>query len=133
MYINKLNMKSFTIIILLFFALSCKKKEPVVDYDGLEACGVSDPIHNLKWLHAEFELLEGGPEMNGIVLYTYEGREVIEVQNSVSSSINIHQYYCDGTKLDLENPDNFKKFKSERVEIGMLYGTKIWKTATRPK
>ena len=71
--------------------------------------------------------------MNGIVLYTYEGREVIEVQNSLFSSTNQHQYYCDGTKLDLNDPDNFKKFKSERVEIGMLYGTKFWKTATRPK
>lgn len=120
----KIDMKAFTTLILLFFAISCKKAS--VEREVLEVCGVSDPIVNLEWLNSEFEELEGGPEINGIVLYTYGGKDVIEVQNSVFSSTNQHQYYCDGTKLDLNDPDAFNKFKRERVETRLLYGTKIW-------
>jgi len=117
-------MKTAVIFSLLFFAIACKKES--VNQESIEVCGVSDPIHNLAWLNAKFKNLEGGSDLNGLVLYTYEGKEVIEIQSAVYSSTNVHQYYCDGTALDLSDGDAFYKFKSERIEIGLLYGTKIW-------
>lgn len=68
----------------------------------------------------------GGPDINGILLYKYNEQYVVEIQGSVFSSTNIHQYYCTGTKLDLINPDDFLKFIKLRREIKVLYGTKIW-------
>ncbi len=63
------------------------------------------------------------PEM---VLYEYQNREVIEVQSLLFSSTNIHQYYCDGAKLALEDPEKFAAFKKDRKFITMLYGTNLW-------
>ena len=91
------------------------------------ACGVKDPIRNLSWLNAEFKLLIGGATINGIILYKYDGNEVIEIQNSQFSSTNQHQYFCDGNKLNLDDASDFNKFKQERKLIDVLYGTNIWK------
>src|SRR5690606_14500678 len=114
-------------IVLLFFLCVTACKKEMLHEEAVEVCGVSDPIHNLEWLNAEYELLVGGPEMNGVILYQYEGRDVIEIQSSVFSSFNGHQYYCDGTKLELDGNEAFEKFLRERVLVSVLYGTDIWK------
>lgn len=115
---------------LLVFAIIvsiCSCSESKVDRtDGLEVCGSKDPIHNLDWLNKEYKQLEGGESVNTIVLYKYNGRDVIEVQNPLFSSTNIHQYYCNGERLELEDAVKFEDFKKNRVEVKILYGTKIW-------
>lgn len=123
-------MRKFTRLICLLLIVSagsCKKKAVVDENKDLTACGVKNPIQNLSWLNAKFKSLAGGSNMNGIVLYRLNGSEVIEIQGSVFSSTNQHQYYCDGTKLNLDEPSAFNEFKKERKLIGVLYGTNIWK------
>ncbi|WP_138991059.1 hypothetical protein [Larkinella sp. C7] len=122
-------MKKYTgYLFLLVFLTACDKDaEPEKDASRqLVVCGVSDPINNLKWLNDQFKLFQGGPLINGIVLYRYKGRKVIEVQNGYASSTNQHQYYCDGEKLNLDHPETFTQFKKDREEIAVLYGTNLW-------
>lgn len=116
---------SVFLLAVLFWATNCKKDEPSAEANLV--CGVTDPVRNLKWLNDEFRDFSGGPESNAIVLYEYEGKQVIEVQNSLYSSTNMHQYTCDGLKLDLQAPQAFTDFVAERKEIKVLYGTKIWR------
>ncbi|ATP55725.1 hypothetical protein CPT03_04215 [Pedobacter ginsengisoli] len=124
----KLLIKTTCYLLILTFHFGCKKNTPKENYDkNTTACGVKDPIQNLPWLNAEFKLLAGGPTVNGIILYKYEGNEVIEIQNSLFSSTNQHQYLCDGTKLNIGETPAFTKFKEERKLIVVLYGTNIWK------
>ncbi len=77
-------------------------------------------------INAEYSAMAGSPTINGIVLYNYEGKDIIEVQNGLFSSTNQHQHFCDGTKLNLNDFATFKKYKEERKEIAILFGTKMW-------
>ena len=106
-------------VTILFF--SCKNENET----DMLICGVKDPIKDLPWLNKEFKSLIGGPEINAIVLYIYNNNYVIEIQGSLFSSQNLHQYNCDGTKIYLEGLD-FKKFLEVRKEVKVLFGTKIW-------
>ncbi len=90
-------------------------------------CGVSDPVNNLKWLNNQFKQFVGGPTLNGIVVYEYDNKTVIEVQNSLFSSLNQHQYFCDGTKLNLNAPNAYTEYTQKRKEVMVLYGTNMWK------
>lgn len=123
-------MKALIKIIFLIFPFSfiaCKDDSISNNQsENLFVCGIKDPLDNVKWLKNEFEKLEGGPEVNGIVLYKYEGKEVIEVQGSLFSSTNQHQYYCNGDRLDLNDPDVFDQYTKKRTLVGVLYGTKLW-------
>ena len=116
--------RSLFLLSVLFIASHCKKDDPIDEKSS--ACGVRDPVKNLKWLNDQFRSFVGGPEINGIVLYNYNGNEVIEVQNSLSSSTNMHQYTCNGVKLQLEDPEAFKDYRAKRTEVKVLYGTKLW-------
>jgi hypothetical protein len=118
---------------------SCEKDVATTlnnDPNTLLVCGTKDPLNNLKWLSDEMRLRnfsseEAKMKLNGVVLFDYKGNQVIEVQCSVCSSTNIHQYYCDGTKLDFvstdENVKRYNDYVLNRKEIKILYGTKIWK------
>lgn len=108
--------------IILFMLGACQKGETLND----TVCGVKDPLTNISWLNEEFKKMEGGPQVNGIILYLYNSKEVIEIQSAVFSSTNQHQYHCDGSKLNLDDPNDFNKYRSERVKVRILYGTKIW-------
>lgn len=90
-------------------------------------CGIKDPVNNIKWLNDQFKQFMGGPTLNGIVVYEYDGKTVIEVQNSLASSLNQHQYYCDGTKLNLNAPNAYDEYTQKRKEVMVLYGTNMWK------
>jgi hypothetical protein len=61
-----------------------------------------------------------------VVLYSYQNRDVLELQGSIFSSTNIHQYYCDGEKLNLLDPVDYDDYKQSRIEKSVLYGTKVW-------
>lgn len=119
-------MKSIKIslIIIICFLASCKKKAPEI----ISVCGVQHPLEELTWLKNEYKKLVGGKEINAIVLYDFEGKQVIEIQGSTFSSTNQHQYYCNGDKLDLDEPSKFNAFIKNRIERSVLYGTKIWQT-----
>lgn len=108
--------------------ISCKK-EKIAKEDNNENLiyGVNDPVKDLKWLNDEFKQFKAGPKVDGIVLYKYNDQYVIEVQNSLFSSTNTHQYYCNGTKLDLENPEKFMDFRENSTVIKVLYGINLWK------
>ena len=94
-------------------------------------CGTKDPLNDLKWLSDEMKLRgyywEYGEKLNGVVLFEYKGSQIIEVQCGLCSSTNIHQHYCDGTKLDFTNSDNFREYRTNRKKVKVLYGTEIWK------
>ncbi|MCF0055053.1 hypothetical protein [Dyadobacter sp. CY356] len=117
---------AFFLILVLFVLTNCKSEDPVEEPEKDVVCGVSDPVNNLRWLNKLYKEFYGGPLINGIVLYQYNDSQVIEVQSGVSSSTNIHQYFCDGVKLDLLDPVKFKEFRDNRIEIKVLYGTKLW-------
>ena len=113
--------------------LSCKKDIDMTldnDPNPILVCGTKDPLNDLKWLSDEMKLFgyygEYGKKMNGVVLFEYKSDKVIEIQCSVCSSTNIHQYFCDGTKLNLLKPNDFNDYLKNRKEIKVLYGTKIW-------
>jgi hypothetical protein len=134
-------MKKKSILLLIISTLitaflSCKKDIAVAETldnapNTLTVCGTTNPLNDLKWLSDEMKILTGGSKMNGIVLFEYKGNQVIEVQCSVCSSLNIHQYYCDGTKLDfVSSNENYKQYNDyvlNRKKIKILYGTEIWK------
>ena len=128
--------KTFLLLItsmLITTLLSCKKDIATTldkDPDPILVCNVKDPINDLKWLYDEMKLwnfdLEKAKIANGVILFEYKGNKIIEVQGSTYSSTNIHQHYCDGTKLDFANPDNFRDYRTNRKKIKILYGTEIW-------
>jgi hypothetical protein len=89
-------------------------------------CGVINPLEDLSWLNQKLENIKEDP-LSGIILYRYNSRQVIEVQSSLMSSTNISQYYCDGTKLNFEDPVVYQDFLKNRVEIKILYGIDLWK------
>jgi len=102
---------------------SCATEEPVDEQ--FSACGTSDALSELPWLKEQFELVKNTPE-SGIILYQYNSREVIEVQSSLMSSTNQSQYYCDGTKLNFDDPEVFQDFLTERAKVKILYGVDLW-------
>lgn len=44
----------------------------------------------------------GGAELSDIVSYSYQGKEIIEIKQSVSSMYNGHIYNCDGTQITFD-------------------------------
>ncbi|MEA5426055.1 hypothetical protein [Arcicella lustrica] len=125
--------KSFLILIAgVFLSVfsSCKKEvNPTLDTDIL-VCGTKDPINDLNWLADEMKFREfyriNSEKINGVVLYGYKGDNVIEIQCSLCSSTNIHQYKCDGTKIDFTNSNNYNDYLKNRTKVKVLYGTEIW-------
>ncbi len=118
--------------------LSCKKDIATTldnNPDPVLVCNTKDPLNDLKWLSDEMKLhgyyWENGEKLNGVILFEYKGSKVIEVQCGLCSSTNIHQHYCDGTKLDFvstdENVKQFKDYRANRKKIKILYGTEIWR------
>ena len=98
---------------------SCSIEEPIDDQHS--ACGTSDALDELPWLKEQFELIKTTLE-SGIILYQYNSREVIEIQSSLMSSTNQSQYYCDGTKLNFDDPEVFQNFLMNRIEVKILHG-----------
>ena len=118
--------------------LSCEKDINTTlseDPNTMIVCGTKDPLNDLKWLSDEMKLwnfnLEKAKTANGVILFEYKGNRIIEVQCSLYSSTNIHQYYCDGTQLDfVSTSEKYKEYNDyvlNRKEIKILYGTKIWR------
>ena len=116
--------RSLLPIVIILVATNCKNEDPADEANVV--CGTSKPIEDLPWLNKKVKEFNGGEETNAVVLYRFDGTQVIEVQNSVFSSTNQHQYFCNGEKLDLDDANRFKEFKDNRVEVKVLYGTKIW-------
>ena len=111
---------------------ACKKdtEDPLNGSSNLEVCGIKDPVNNLKWLSDKMKVYTFGDnadKLNGVVLFEYKGENVIEIQCSICSSTNIHQYKCDGTLYDFSNSNNFQDYVKNRKKIDVLYGTEIWK------
>lgn len=101
-------------MLLFFLFFSCKKP----NNEEIAACGVENPIENLSWLNQKYKLFTGGPELNSVVLYEYNGASVIQINQSVSSKM-LDLYSCDGIQLMINADDYIAK----RKKIGMLYGT----------
>ena len=116
--------KSLFLMALVIVIFNCKNNDLTDEADLI--CGTADPIEDLPWLNKQFKEFSGGRESNAIVLYKFNEKQVIEVQNSLFSSTNQHQYFCNGEKLDLNDANKFKEFKDNRQEIKVIYGTKLW-------
>jgi hypothetical protein len=135
-----MNMKTtlfpLTISIILLIVSSCSIEESAIpDNPNVDlVCGTKNPLTDLSWLSDKLKIvLTGSPheeKTNGVVLFEYNGKSVIEIQSYLSSSLNMHQYYCDGTKLDFGSLTTYKeyeKYLSTRKKVKVLYGTEIWK------
>ncbi|MEA5403080.1 hypothetical protein VB776_09150 [Arcicella sp. DC2W] len=128
--------KSFLLLltgIFLSVFSSCKKDAdttPDNNLTSLLVCGTKDPINDLNWLSDEMKFREfyriNSEKINGVVLYDYKGDNVIEIQCSLCSSTNIHQYKCDGTKINFTNSNNYNDYLKNRTKVKVLYGTEIW-------
>lgn len=110
-------------LIACFCLGSCGTEEPVDEQ--LFACGTSNALSELPWLKEQFELIKN-TLFSGIILYQYNSREVIEIQSSLMSSTNQSQYFCDGTKLDFDDPSVYQDFLAHRVEVKILFGFNLW-------
>ncbi|MDI9863430.1 hypothetical protein QM480_03780 [Flectobacillus sp. DC10W] len=124
------------LLIMTYSSLSllsaCKKdiEDPLNGSSNVEVCGIKDPVNNLKWLSDKMKVYAVGDnadKLNGVVLFEYKGENVLEIQCSICSSTNIHQYKCDGTLYDFSNSNNFQDYVKNRKKIDVLYGTEIWK------
>lgn len=124
------------LLIMTYSSLSllsaCKKdiEDPLNGSSNVEVCGIKDPVNNLKWLSDKMKVYAVGDnadKLNGVVLFEYKGENVLEIQCSICSSTNIHQYKCDGTSYDFTNSNNFQDYVKNRKKIDVLYGTEIWK------
>lgn len=120
-------MKRITLYLIMAWGLASCTEEYASSIEASSLiCGKKDPINELEWLKEEMSLFVGGPEINAVVLYSYQNKDVLELQGSVFNSTNMHQYYCDGEKLNLEDPVHFNDYKQRRIEKAVLYGTKVW-------
>lgn len=117
-------LKAPLLFVLLMLFNSCKNDDPANEENMV--CGTAKPVEELPWLNKKFKAFYGGKESNAIVLYQYDGQQVIEIQNAIFSSTNQHQYLCNGDKLDFNDANKYKDFVDNRQEIKILYGTKIW-------
>lgn len=114
------------IIPVLFLCLIAGCKKNKVSYDkNAVACGITNPLENLSWLKSEFRDIAGYPEINGIVLYEFNGREVIEIYKSYYSSLNGRQYYCDGKQVQFDAQKDFQDYIQNRKKISILFGQKF--------
>jgi len=126
---NNYKINLFVSLITIIGCVGCSLLEENVENEKSMICGVSDPINELSWLNDQFNSIKNIPE-SGIILYRYNGKEVIEIQSSLMSSTNLSQYYCDGTKLQFDTPETYKNdykiFLSDRIMIKVLYGEDLW-------
>ncbi|MFD2036922.1 hypothetical protein ACFSKL_19110 [Belliella marina] len=115
-------MRNLIFVLMGFALLGCSE-----DAEDVLNCGVDgNMIEKIEWLNIEADRMNSSPETNGIVLYKYEGREVIELQEAIRSSTNQTQFHCDGTRIDFNDSDKFSDYLQNRVELKVLFGTKIW-------
>ena len=95
-------MKSATILLLLLLSLlfACRKEDPAAE---LSACGVKDPVRNLRWLRGLIEEAKRNKINNitTISLVEVQGRPVINYYVGYMSCIGCISYYCDGSRVDL--------------------------------
>ncbi len=103
----------------LMVFISCKKLKT----DDVVACSVKNPIQNLTWLNQKYNQLTGGPEMNSIILYEYNGNNVIEFNSAIYSSLFGYQYNCEGVQLMKDNITEINDYRAKRKLISVLYGT----------
>ena len=118
--------KILNVMIVLWSCLwffSCANDD--LDADILLECESIDHISDLPWLQAKFEEIEFD-SLSGVILYQYNSREVIEIQSSLMSSTNQSQYYCDGSRINLDNPEVYQDFLKNSLKIKILYGTDLW-------
>lgn len=113
------------IIAVLSTLTGCDKDKP--EFDGV-VCGTVDPLNDLDWLHEEYVKIKDQPKSSGIVAYSFDNMTIIEFQNSLYSSNNIHQFKCDGTLIDFvssqDRLDYYKDYRKNRKEITLLFGTR---------
>lgn len=101
---------------IIFYSCKKSKKEEVV------ACGVANPIQNLTWLNQKYKLFSGGPTLNSIVLYEYNGNQIIQVNQSVSSKM-YDVYSCNGEPLMFDDANGLNKYLAGRKKVIVIYGT----------
>lgn len=110
-------------------AVACRKDIPD---RGVLVCGTADPLNDLEWLHDEHAKIQiDDPGLNAIVVFSFDGMTIIEVQNSLYSSLSSSQFKCDGTLIDfVSSParrEYFDEYWKNRKEITVLYGTRFWR------
>lgn len=105
---------------------SCTDESDPDSRGSLSACGKKDPMNELQWIKEEMNYFVGGPDVNAVVLYNYQGMDVLEFQATIFSSTNTHDYNCEGEKLYLNEQFDYQDYKQSRIEKAILYGTKIW-------
>lgn len=114
--------------LLLTFLIACDlgtNQEPPMMLNRV--CGVGDPLNEISWINNFFRQIQDEPEINGIVLFIYRDEEIIELQRSLFSSTNMHQYRCDGSRLIFDEENTYDHYLENRVEVGVLFGTNIWR------
>lgn len=127
-------MKTSPVFLLITLILSIGIKGCTTPLDSRErektlVCGVSNPINELSWLKGQYEAIKNVPQ-SGIILYSYNSKDVIEIQSPLMNSTNLSQYYCDGTQLQFDSAqtyNDYKDFLGKRVKTQILYGIDLWK------
>ena len=111
-------------LLLLILITGCKKTK--ISYDkNTVACGIKNPLENLVWLKTEFQDIAGFPETNGIILYEFKGKEVIDIYKSYYSSLNGRQFYCDGKRVQFDTDQDLKDYTQNRKKVSILFGQKF--------
>ena len=110
--------KIVAIICLSLLSLSCKKSKN----EEITACGVVNPIQNLNWLNQKYKLFTGGPKLNSVLLYEYNGSQIIQFNQAVSSKM-YDLYNCNGELLMFDDASGLSKYLAGRKKVAVIYGT----------
>jgi len=83
------SLRSFVVFAVLTSAQNCTPENP--DSNANMICGTTKPLEELPWLKKQLLEFHGGESLNAVVLYEFDGQQILEVQNSLFSSTNQHQ------------------------------------------
>ncbi|WP_234734643.1 hypothetical protein [Tellurirhabdus bombi] len=83
------------IFLVVVISLSCKKES---DLSPKEACGVRDPLNNLKWLRKKMDQLRQDKEeaITTVILIKVNGQSYIQIYKSYMSCSYCTLYTCEG-------------------------------------
>ncbi len=112
---------SYLLFILIFTVFSCiyENKEDTIKYleplNPIRACGVDDPLNELKWLYDTIINSQNEPNfVERIWIKIYNEQDIIVIQYSVSS-VFYHTYDCQGERIEIHDLSFFNSITDSEM------------------
>ncbi|UJP65844.1 hypothetical protein [Mongoliitalea daihaiensis] len=120
--IQKIRLLKLISIAIIMLIVSCVDNSE--DITSIK-CGDIESLEKMPWFKSRFESIKNIPQ-SAVILYRYNSEEVIEFQSSLMSSTNQSQYFCNGTRLVLDDPLVYQEFLKNRTKVKELFGVSLW-------